>query len=323
MKTNVPKRVRLIVLISLFSSLSFYSFSQSLTFADGRYEFGLGIGPSFFLGDLGGNRGKGTDFVKDVNLPLTKLNKGAFLNVFPAEWLGLRLAVNFSQLQGFDSLIKNSGGAEIYRKRRNLTFKSNITEAYAAIELYPTYFFEKYDGLQYKLRPYAVIGIGAFRFKPQGLYIEPSGKEKWVDLKPLKLEGQGMAEYPERKDYSLTQLEIPLGFGVKYYVKETMYIGFEILHRKTFTDYVDDVSTTYIDPVYFDQYLTPEQAVMAKQLMYRENLHNPSVTRPYINDQRGDPKDNDSFFSSILRLGWRINGLNSGLSKQLRCPVFY
>ena len=321
MKATVPYGVRLVVLMSLFYLLSFKSHSQSVTLGGGKIEIGLGLGPSFFLGDLGGNHGKVTTLVKDVNLPLTKLSKGIFLNVFPAEWLGFRVALNFSQLEGIDSIIKNSGGAEIYRKRRNLTFRSKISEAYVAMELYPTYFFERYDGLQYKLRPYGIIGVGTFRFNPQGLYIDPSGNQKWVDLKPLRLEGQGMAEYPERKDYSLSQFEVLMGFGFKYYMKESMYVGFEILHRKTFTDYVDDVSTSYIDPSLFDIYLTPENAIIAKQLMYRENLHDPSITRPYINDQRGDPKDLDAFFSSILRIGWRLK--NSGSNNQLKCPVFY
>jgi hypothetical protein len=60
--------------------------------------------------------------------------------------------------------------------------------------------------------------------------------------------------------------------------------------------------------------------------MYRENIYNPAVSRPFINTQRGDPKENDAYFSSILRLGWRMNGSNSpnGRAKQqLKCPVFY
>src|ERR1043166_1951914 len=201
MKTNVLTRVRLLVLTNLLSLLSLSSFSQSVTLAEGKYEIGLGIGPAFFLGDLGGNHGKGTTLVKDINLPLTKLSKGLFINVFPAEWAGFRLAINFSKLEGIDSLIRYTGGEEIFRKRRNLTFRSNVSEAYVAMELYPTYFLEKFDGLQYKFRPYGIIGVGKFHFNPQGIYIDPSGNQKWVDLKPLKLEGQGMAEYPERKDY--------------------------------------------------------------------------------------------------------------------------
>ncbi|HYM92594.1 MAG TPA: hypothetical protein VET23_00510 [Chitinophagaceae bacterium] len=134
-----------------------------------------------------------------------------------------------------------------------------------------------------------------------------------------------MAEYPNRKPYSLTQLEIPMGFGVKYYVKENMYIGFEILHRKTFTDYIDDVSTTYIDPALFDKYLTPSQAIIAKQMEYKGNLVNPSLNRPNINEQRGNPKQNDAFFSGILRLGWRLggNGMDSKIKKQLKCPHYF
>jgi hypothetical protein len=117
-----------------------------------------------------------------------------------------------------------------------------------------------------------------------------------------------------------------MGGGFKYYISESIYVGFEILHRKTFTDYIDDVSTDYIDPRYFDQYLPPDQAAMARQLHYRENILDPSVSRQYINDQRGDPRENDAYFSSILRTGWRINGSgspNSRARRQLKCPVFY
>ncbi|MEO7922586.1 MAG: DUF6089 family protein [Chitinophagaceae bacterium] len=324
MRTNVL--VRLIVLICLFSSISPHSFSQSITAGNGKLEVGLGIGPSFFLGDLGGSPGKGKTFIKDVDLPLTKLMKGIYVNFYPSEWLGLRLAANLGQIQGNDSLTDNKGGHERFRKQRNLQFKSGIAEAYLAFELYPTVFLEQYDGLQGKIRPYGLGGIGVFHFNPKGEYIAPNGDRQWVELKPLKLEGQGMAEYPDRKEYSLTQLEMVMGGGVKYYIKENMYFGFEILHRKTFTDYVDDVSTQYVNPALFNTYLTPEQAVMARQLMYRENLYNPTVTRPYINKQRGDPKENDAYFSGLLRFGWRLNGDNSPNSrakKQLKCPVFY
>ena len=74
---------------------------------------------------------------------------------------------------------------------------------------------------------------------------------QWVELKPLRLEGQGMAEYPDRKEYNLIQMEVPMGFGFKYYLKENMYVGLEVLHRQLFTDYIDDVSTSYRDPIVF------------------------------------------------------------------------
>jgi hypothetical protein len=325
MRTYVPS-VRTFVLIFAFLAYSFSSFAQSITTGNGKYEFGLGLGPMVFLGDLGGNRGVGKTFVKDVNIPLTKFAKGLFLNVYPSEWLGFRLAINHGNLEGSDSLVKNKGGAEYYRKLRNLQFQSSVLEGYGAIELYPTVFFERYDGLQGKLRPYGVVGVGAFKFKPKGLYYE-NGAARWVELKPLRLEGQGMAEYPTRKEYSLIAMEIPMGMGAKYYIRDNMYIGFEVLHRKTFTDYIDDVSTTYIDNIHFSTYLSPEQAKMANQLYYREN-YVPGApftsNAPDLNEQRGDPTENDSFFSTILRFGWRLSDPDSRRSaRQMRCPHYY
>lgn len=322
MRTRVMT-VRLAVLTFLSLIFSFQSFSQ-IGAANGKIEIGIGVGPSFFLGDLGGTRGTGKGFVKDVNFPFTKLMKGFYLNVYPAEWLGFRFAANLGELEAFDSILTDHGGDENYRKARNLDFRSKLSEAYGAIEFYPTVLFEKYSGLLNKIRPYGVIGLGVFHFNPQGQYTNPNGSKTWVDLQPLRLEGQGMAEYPDRKPYSLTQLEIPMGFGVKYYVKENFYVGFEVLHRKTFTDYVDDVSTTYIDPNLFDYYLTPSQAAIAKQMYYKGNQVNSSVNRPYLDEQRGDPKQNDAFFSGIIRLGWRIGGgLDGKLKKQLKCPHYF
>jgi hypothetical protein len=118
--------------------------------------------------------------------------------------LGFRFAFNSGKVEGADSLINESGNAEVYRKVRNLHFRSKITEAYAAAEIYPTIFFEQYEGLQGKLRPYGLIGVGVFRFNPQTQYYSPNGTTRWVNLRDLRTEGQGMDEYPERKLYDLT-----------------------------------------------------------------------------------------------------------------------
>ncbi|HVZ56453.1 MAG TPA: hypothetical protein VG870_07325 [Chitinophagaceae bacterium] len=284
-------------------------------------EMGLGLGPSFFLGDLGGTSGIGRPGLKDLNLPFTRFMKGAFVSYSAKEWLAFRFAANFSRLEGSDSILKDKGGDEYFRKKRNLSFRSSLAEAYAAAEFYPTVFLEQTDGLLGKFRPYGIIGLGIFHFNPKALYYAPNGSTQWVALQPLHLEGQGMAEYPDRKPYKLTQMMIPMGFGFKYYVKENMFVGLEVLHRKTFTDYIDDVSTTYIDPALFSKYLSPSQATIARQLYYRENKVTPR-TRPAINEQRGNPKQNDAYFSTIIRLGWRLNGYNSAL-RQLRCPVYY
>lgn len=318
MRTSL-QLVRLSVLLCFLTLFSAQIRAQSISTANGKIEIGVGLGPMFFLGDLGGSAGVGKTFIKDLDLPLTKLSKGLYLNIYPKEWLGIRLAGNLGFVEGNDAEAPAKGGDEEDRKYRNLSFQSNINEAYGAIEIYPTVFFEKYEGLQGKLRPYVLGGAGIYHFNPKTKDVDG----KLVALAPLHLEGQGFAEYPDSKPYKLTQKNLLLGFGFKYYVKENMYIGLEILHRKLFTDYVDDVSHNYyIDPIYFDHYLSAADAVRARRLYYR-GVYTFPTTRPYQDfAERGDPKQNDAYFSSMLRMGWRIGNADKRL-KQLKCPVFY
>jgi len=319
MRLHVPS-VRIVVLFLTLTTFSARSYSQSVMTGDGKWEIGLGFGPMFFLGDLGGTAGIGKPFVKDIDFPLTKLSKNLYVNYYPAEWLGFRAALNHGTLEGDDAEAPNKGGAEVDRLERNLHFKTSVLEGYVAAEIYPTVFLEKYDGLQGKFRPYGLIGIGMMKYKPKAML-----DGQWVELQPLRLEGQGMAEYPNSKPYKLMQKEIPMGFGFKYYIKENMYVGVEVLHRQLFTDYIDDVSTGYIDPILFDSYLSAADAAKAKRLYYR-GTYQDAVTRPQNIQtyQRGDPTENDAFFSTILRFGWRLGDNESNRQrKQLRCPVFY
>ncbi len=317
MRTHVPT-VRLSVLICLFTFFSLKAHSQSISTGNGKFEIGLGLGPMFFLGDLGGSEGKGKTFIKDLDVPLTKLNKGLFLNYYPTEWLGFRLAANLGMVEGDDKEAPNKGGAERFRLQRNLNFRSKISEAYLAAEIYPTVFLEQYDGLAGKFRPYGLAGVGIYHFNPEA----KDNNGTWVKTAPLRLEGQGMAEYPNIKPYKLTQMNLLMGFGMKYYISENKYIGIEVLHRKLFTDYIDDVSSKkYIDPIYYDKYLSPADALVARRLAYRGTVSYPQ-TRPYYRvAQRGDPTENDAFFSTLLRFGWRLN--NNSSMRQLKCPVFY
>jgi hypothetical protein len=87
------------------------------------------------------------------------------------------------------------------------------------------------------------------------------------------------------------------------------------MHRKTFTDYIDDVSKDFIDANLFASYLTPDQTEVANQI-YSSGFSN--LSRPSLGEQRGNPKNNDSFFSSIVRLGWRLS--NERTPRNLLCP---
>jgi len=321
MRNKLLSAIPLLALSIFLSLFSLRSHAQSISTGDGKFEVGFGFGPMFFLGDLGGTKGIGRDFLKDLDFPLTTFSKKIFASYYPAEWIGFRIAVNHGVLKGDDAEAPNKGGAEVDRLQRNLSFKSSVLEGYLAAEFYPTVFFEQYDGLAKKLRPYGIIGFGVMKFNPKAKL-----DGQWVALKPLRLEGQGMAEYPDRKEYSLIQKEIPMGLGFKYYLRENMYVGLEVLHRQLFTDYIDDVSTRYVDPDVFANYLSPADAAKARRLYYRGTyasaVSNPGNIQTF---QRGDPTDNDAFFAAILRMGWRLNGNDpdSRARRQMRCPVFY
>ncbi|WP_345258197.1 outer membrane beta-barrel protein [Flaviaesturariibacter amylovorans] len=329
MRRPVPFGRVTVLFLVLFLSFSAPAVqAQSVTMANGRLEVGAGIGPLFFLGDLGGNKGQGKRFVKDVNFPLVNMAKGVFAQYYIKEWLAVRVAANMGRVEGDDAQIREGKGDEQARRDRNLHFRSNIKEAYLAFEFSPTVFFERYDGLLGKVRPYGIAGVGVFNFNPQGRFYRPDGSFEWVDLKPLRTEGQGMKEYPNRKEYKLTQIEIPVGVGVKYYVNDNLFFGVEVMHRKTFTDYIDDVSTEYIDANLFANYLTPEQTAMANQVHFRQNFvpGAPQTRVAVVGEQRGNPKQTDAFFSTILRMGWRFNDIISGdrmAMRQARCPSFY
>jgi hypothetical protein len=285
--------------------------------SDGSFsELGFTIGPSNFLGDLGGNVGKGSTFIKDNNFPETKVMVGGHISFYPTDWFGIRVSMNFGSLAGDDAIIKGKGGEEQSRILRNLDFKTSLFETFVAGEVYPTVFLEEDPSdVFHKIRPYGIIGVGVFHFNPMGL--DPATGQ-WVYLRPLHTEGEGFAEYPDRKEYSLWQLNIPIGIGVKYFVSDNFSLSLEVINRKTFTDYIDDVSTNYIDPSLFYKYLPADQAALAARMADKRN--SAGVGRTGIGDKRGDPTHNDSYYSFGFKLGWRLGG-GDRWGNSTRCPV--
>jgi hypothetical protein len=321
MKQSLHSMLRkCLFLLVVTLSLHFPSFSQDEE--KNTTEAGFTVGPMVFLGDLGGHFGKGTGFLKDYNMSTTKIAVGAYLTVFPQQWLGFRFSANYGAVEGDDGLIKSHGGDEASRLARNLNFRSKIFEATVMAEFYPTVFLEdEPEDVTGRLRPYGVLGLGLFHFNPQGSFTDANGTVDWIDLKPLHTEGEGFAEYPDRKNYSLMQMNIPMGAGIKYFFSENVNISFEIIHRKTFTDYIDDVSTTYVDPTLFSKYLSPSQAALAVQMSNKAvNGYNTPGYRK--GNKRGDTGQKDAYFTAGFKVAFRIGG---GSSERWRnsthCPL--
>jgi hypothetical protein len=322
MTKHIPMILRACV-ITAITLLSAKSYSQYNFFGKPVYEIGINLGPTNLLGDLGGNRGIGTTFIKDNNIQTTKLMKGIFFNVRPSEFIGFSLAVNFATLEAADSIIENKGGAEVARKNRNLSVKVPLQELTLTTEIYPTVLLEQDDkDVSHKFRPYGIVGVGVFHFNPQGEYISPSGAKTMVDLKPLHTEGQGMSGYPDRKEYALTQINIPYGVGIKYYFSDKISAAFEVVNRKTFTDYIDDVSTTFVADSDFDAYFGAGSATaeMAKQMANKAQLVSAGTRIPGYNagDKRGTTGRKDSYYSFGLKFIFRLGANNSGV---ISCPV--
>lgn len=142
--------------------------------------------------------------------------------------------------------------------------------------------------------PYIFAGIGLFHFDP---YTYDSDNKKTF-LRPLSTEGQGLAAYPQKKTYSLTQFCMPFGAGWKVNFHERWDIIYEIGYRVLFTDYLDDVSTTYIDP----QELLAAKGPKAVELAYRAK---PPFSQGE-GDQRGNPGVKDWYFFSGVKLLIRL-----------------
>jgi len=316
----------LVICITILSK----SYSQSLLFGEKvKWEVGFNFGPSFFLGDLGGNSGKGTNDLKDINFEFTKFMKGAFITMYPKSWVGLRVAADVTYLEGDDAIINTMGINELWRKQRNLDFKTTVLEGYIALEIFPTMLFNRNSENEPRLRPYVLGGIGVFHFNPKGSITDAAGNKTWYYLQPLRLEGQGMPEYPYSKPYKLTQMNIPLGGGLKYFLSDRINMSMEVLYRKTFTDYIDDVSQKYIDPNNYSKYLSGQEATLAYKLSDKsKGIIYPGMTRYPAGTQRGDLKNGDTYFSIVAKVGVRLGQIYESsfarrAARQTRCPAIY
>lgn len=281
------------------ASAQYYFYDNNYYDSPILYELGGSIGFMNCLTDLGGNKGVGKKFIKDLNLGKTNLAGSIFLSAIYQNAIALRIEATFGQVKSDDAVLSKVKASTFGRYERNLSFRSNITEFMIATELHPLFMFKKYDENNEPPRysPYLLAGVGFFSFNPQA-----QANGTWVDLQPLSTEGQGFAEYPNRKPYKLQQVNIPVGVGVKYELNSKINLRAEFVYRILNTDYLDDVSTTYIDPTLYPNYFTGAKLTNAFLLNDRQYELDPShITNP--GDQRGNPKNNDAYFSFNIKAG--------------------
>ncbi len=293
----------IVLLLTVFVnkvSAQYYFYDNKYYDSPLLFELGGSVGVMNCLTDLGGNKGIGKKFVKDLNMGKTTFAGSIHLSAMYQYMFAVRLEATFGQVKADDKVLKKVAPSTFGRYERNLSFRSKITDFMLGFEVHPLYILNrnKEDKEPPMLSPYLLAGVGFFSFKPQAQL-----GNKWVDLQPLSTEGQGFAEYPNRKPYKLNQINFPFGLGVKYDLSSNLNLKAEFVYRALSTDYLDDVSDTYIDPTLYANYFTGAKLTNALLLNDRQYELNPThVTM--TDGQRGNPDNNDAFFTLSVKIAY-------------------
>lgn len=304
----MTKRALLIFLTSFVLYSQAQNFIRPNEWKKYRREVFVGVGAANFLGDLGGLNQIGTHYSPvDLELTETRTAFGLGYRYKLAKWFNIAAQFDYLIVRGDDKLTK-----EPFRSNRNLNFKSNIFElagriefVYMANQVGHRYGIKRTLTRRMKNRSWDFtffVGIGGFYFNPKGR----DALGRWVELKPLHTEGQGLPGGP--KQYSNFAVCIPMGISYRIYFNKIVVVGLEANFRKTFTDYIDDVSGVYYDKNALQAAYGPKSAQMADPnlglIPGQTNSADPSKGTEA--QQRGDNLHKDSYMSLQLTVGYII-----------------
>jgi hypothetical protein len=319
-----------------------YMFVKANDAEGSGHDVGFSIGPNFALTDLGGAKKIGSPFIRDIDFKATRYSISAFYRYNVNKFFAVRANLMYGMLKADDA---NTDGKppgpdgppddSWYRARRNLNFETHMFEFQALAEInLKKYIHDEASGSKDRWAPYIAGGLGFFYFNP---YTKLNGDK--VKLKPLGTEGQNIGY---KKPYSNFQFDLMALVGIKYNVTEKFSIALEGVYHQTFTDYLDDVSGSYINPNDISSLSAEGQALQNRSNAgrYPENTFNfvegqlkpdGSLNTGGIGQQRGDKKDNDQFlhvqltFSFSLgasgkKLGFGSCGKRNPYHHKFACP---
>lgn len=254
-------------------------------------EFGIGLGAGHYFGDINTR----------ARLNRAKLAGTVFFRKNFGNYIAARLGASYARL-GYSDIYNTHNK---YMNSRNLSFNSNVWE----LSLQGDFnFFRFMPGEpQYSFTPYVTLGAGIFSYDP---YAYLQGRKVYLRQLPVGTEGQNSPKYPDRKAYKSMAISIPFGGGVKYALNDRINIGFEVLYRFTNTDYLDDVSTTYVDPTIFAP--NPDGSPSDGFLLYDRSYE---VGNPIgqVGFARGQSKQKDHFVTAMVHLTFNL--------QSYKCPT--
>lgn len=274
------------LLAAVILSLPLSVFSQAIV-QEG--EFGVGVGAAHYFGDLNTRAG--------LNRP--KLAAGIFFRKNFGNYIALRIAGNYAKV-GYSDVYNTHNE---YMRRRNLSFNSNIWEF--AVQGDFNFFRFMPGEPDFRFTPYITLGASVFSYSP---YAYLNGEK--YNLRELGTEGQYDTVYRDRKPYGTMAFAIPFGVGVKYSLNERINIGFEIVHRFTNTDYLDDVSKTFVDQSSFPPNPdgSPNPAWLLSDRSYETGDRIGVKGR-----MRGNSENKDQFVTALFYISFNL--------QSYRCPT--
>ncbi len=265
--------------------------------AQRHHEIGLTAGVSNYYGDL-----QTKWFPAEGYRPMVGISYKYFMH----PRIGVRFGANYTRLTAADSL----SDIPVF-KARNLRFETGLFEVHGGLEIN----LLAVDIERVKFSPYVFAGVGVFYYNS---YTDGLNSEK-VYLRPLSTEGQGIPTYPDRKQYNLVNVAFPIGGGLKFFVGKTLIITTELGFRYTSTDYLDDVSKSYVNSDTLKAYRSQQSVDLA----FRGKPIGSAGEAQYpdYKFQRGDSKANDWYWFGGITIAVYFDAFgNVGKYWQTRCP---
>ncbi|HMJ47561.1 MAG TPA: DUF6089 family protein [Ferruginibacter sp.] len=224
-------------------------------------------------------------------LQLAKPVYGGFLKYEVNGHIAARAGISLGSLYADDKYNK----ADL--QKRNLNFRSKLTEAQLGVEYYIL------DIHNFRITPYLFAGIALFKYEP---YTFDQSNVKTF-LQPLSTEGQAISQTGV-KEYKLQQMSIPFGGGLNFALSCNVNIAIELLQHKLSTDYLDDISRNYID----QNVLLAARGAKSVALAYRADELPGGTSYPNGGSQRGNPKENDWYYMATLKICLNLTDCSTG-----------
>ena len=247
----------------------------NIAFPQKHMEYGVFGGLSYYNGDL------------NPSAHLRTTNNHLAFGLVARKTINPRWALRANALVGNLSA-EDSHSSDPFQVQRNLSFFTRIYEVSTVLEFNFRAFnpFNPPSAFRHPdyFTPYAFIGIGGFNFDPKA-----NLDGNTYTLQPLETEGES---------YSRLGFAIPFGMGIKLRLSERALVSIEYGIRKTFTDYIDDVSKTYPD--------NPDELSQTARKLSDRSLEQQGAEGSNWGTQRGNSQTNDWYSFVGLTLSFNV-----------------